>query len=311
MSTLDLGFDLDSIMGNKNKGKINFKYLEEGSAVYRILPPFDSANRQLSAEHNFHWVQDEQSKNIKVQCTYFTSEKYCPLCNAAKDLESARDTAKAQEGEKSETYKRLNAAVMKLQKTKSIYYNALTPNNEVVVLQLTKTVSDLLNKKLAEAVQDKNQDPTAITAGYWFKFSKVGKGRDSVTVDFHRTSKVVEGEEVEVMNRTPVPPELAATLPEKVANIFDRKVMWIKEYSGVELSDYLKGIPLKDKFKKKENTSQYGNQQQERRYADEDSKDGGGYAKEEPKQDSAPKTSASEAFAAEAARLRALANGKK
>lgn len=307
-SPLNLGFDLDSILGNKNKSKFAFKYLEEGVAVYRILPPFDPANRQLSAEHNFHWVQDEATKNIKVQCTYYT-EKYCPLCNAAKEIETARDAVKATEGDKSENYKRLNAAAMKVQKTKSIYFNALTLNNEVVILQLSSTVAALLNKKLAEAVSEKNQDPTLVTAGYWFKFSKVGKGRDSVTVDFHRTSKIVDNEEVEVLNRTPVPAELIATLPEKVANLFDRKTMWIKEYAGVELADYLKGIPLKDKYKKQGQSEGSIAQDVARNYADEAPKDGGGYAKAE--ENSAPANNAVDAFAAEASRLRALAQGKK
>ena len=297
----NLGFDLDSILGGK-KSKTNFKYLEEGSAVYRILPPFDPANRQLSAEHNFHWVQDAGGKNIKVQCTYYT-EKYCPMCTASKELEKARDAAKAVDGEKSENYKRLNAAVMKVQKTKSIYYNALTLNNEVVVLQLSKTVSDLLNKKLTEAVREKNQDPTALTSGYWFKFNKQGKGRDSVTVDFHRTSKIVEGEEVEVLNRTPVPAELIATLSEKVADLFSRKTMWIKEYSSVELADYLNGVPLKDKYKKQETAAS-----DDRDYSSEAPSDSAP-VNVAPKQEAAPK-SAVDDFALQAARLRELANKK-
>jgi len=299
----NLGFDLDSILGKNGKGKTSFKYLEEGTAVYRILPSFDPANRQLSAEHNFHWVADAASKNIKVQCTYYT-EKYCPMCNASKELEKLRDAAKASDGEKSESYKRLNAAVMKVQKTKSIYYNAVTLQNEVVVLQLTKTVADLLNKKLLEAVQEKNADPTLVTAGYWFKFNKSGKGRDSVTVDFHRTSKVVEGEEVEVLNRTPLPTEMIATLATKVAPIFDRKSMWIKEYTGAELGDYIKGVPLKDKFQKREDSKP-----EDRNYADE-APSNQAAPESAPTEVSSP-VNAADGFMAEAARLRALASGTK
>ena len=309
-ATLDLGFDLDSILG-KNKSKTNFKYLEEGSAVYKILPSFDAANRVLSSEHNFHWVSDQAGKNIKVQCTYYT-EKYCPMCSAHKELEAAYNSSKASDGEQSENTKRLSAAMQKLQKTKSIYYNAVTLTGEVVVLQLTKTASDLLNKKLVEAVKDKNADPTSLTAGYWYKFTKTGKGRDSVTVDFHRTAKIVEGEEVEVLNRTPFNAELIKSLPEKVSDIFSRKLMWIKEYTSGELADYLKGIPLKDKFKAeaRSNVSAQASVPESR-----DDKASTPAPAPTPVMETTKESrtttavSAAENFAAEASRLRALAKG--
>jgi hypothetical protein len=298
-NSLNLGFDIGSILG-KARNQTKFHYLEEGTAVYKILPPFSAENKNLMAEHNFHWAKNDSEKNVKVQCTYYT-EKYCPLCSQHKELEKQYKAAQASEREGSEVLKSLAAAMGQVQKTKQLYYNAVTPNNEVVVLQLSKTASDLLNRKLVEAIKEKNQDPTALNAGYWFKFTKQGKGRDSVTVDFHRTSKVVEGEEVEVLNRTPLPQELIDTLPTKVADIFNKKSMYINEYTCAELTDYLNGHALKDKFRK----NQSDNFDSTKTAADAPSKQE--IPDSEVKAATSKPSSAVEAFMAEAERLRGKA----
>lgn len=298
---VDLGFDLDALLGNK-KSKTNYKYLEEGIAVYKILPPSPtSSNRSLNSEHNFHWVMDASGKKIKVQCTYYT-EKYCPLCNAHKNAEEAYNQALKMDPN-SENTKRLKESAFSLQKSKTICYAAVTLNGEVVVLQLTKTVSDLLVKKIAEAYEKRSIDATNMSNGLWFEFNKQGKGRDSVSVDFNRFQKEIDGETVDVLNRNPVPKEISENLAEKIPDIHSKKIMWIQEYSGAELSDYLKGTPLKSKITPRTGNSTTPEPVKPVMQASEPSTSTA----------SSPSSSGGAAsdFAAEAARLRALAQGNK
>ncbi len=246
MSNLELGFDLDALLNkSKKRSRYKFESLKEGSAIYRILPSFNPANRKLDETYNMHWLTGSSGNPMKVACTYYT-EKYCPICEAWKAAKEAYESARKESPDGAHA-KRLAEAEQRLRKSRYVYYNALNAANEPVILQLSSTVSGLLDKKIIEAVQEKSFDPTALKGGVWFKFSKQGKGRESVAVDFNRISATdADGEIVEKLDRRPVADDLASQLPGLVADLTNTEILWIKTFSSKELADYLRGVPLND-----------------------------------------------------------------
>lgn len=240
-NSLELSFDIDSILNkNKRRPKFKFEYLKDGVQSFRILPSFDAANRQLEHSYSVHWLTTENGKPAKVLCTYPT-ERFCPVCHQNRETKEMLEVAK-KANPTSENTKRLMEAERRTSLSKSVYYNAVNASGEPVILELNSTVSKLLEQLIVDAALKKNFDPTALRGGVWFEFTKSGKGRDSVRVDFRRVSKLVDGEMVDILDRSPMAEDLIARLPNAVANIHDPKTMWIRTVSSSDLSDYLKGL---------------------------------------------------------------------
>lgn len=255
---MTLNMDLDYLDALMNKGKrspkCKFEYLKDGTQVYRILPSFDPADRRMEHTYAVHWLTGENGKPMKALCTYFT-ERFCPLCAAHRETKTAYEHSLATNGPEASNTKHLAQSLQKLSSSKTIYYNAVNMAGEPVVLELNSTVSKALEALIIEAATKKGFDPLALKGGVWFTFTKTGKGRDSVRVDYRRTMKVVEGDMAEILDRTPFSDELIARLPQAVANIHDPKTLWIREYTSAQLGDYLKGKPLPNPFKRAEGSS--------------------------------------------------------
>jgi len=226
----------------KRKPKVKFEYLKPGKQFFRILPSFDPTNRRIEASYSMHWLTGENGKSVKVQCTYY-SEKYCPICEAKKATEELLNHAK-QTAPEAENTKRLAEAAQKLGVSRSTYYNAVNAAGEHCVLELNSTVSKALEALIIKAHTENNFDAVAINGGVWFEFEKIGKGRDSVRVDYKRITKMVDGEMVDTRDRSALSEDLVARLPQSAVKLNDPKNLYIKTYSAAELADYLKGKPL-------------------------------------------------------------------
>jgi hypothetical protein len=250
---LELGFDLGALI---NKGKkfnsVKSEFLKEGDSFYRLIPPAPgAANRELNHKWVTHWLTGSNGKKMQVACTYFT-EKYCPLCAVAKEIQAQIDRLTDKGERKPETFsedekaelKRLWEGKRQFEATRTFAYLAFNANNEVVALKLSSTVSQLLDKKVFQAATEYGFDPTALNGGVWFKFSKHGKGRDSVTVDFKRVVTKVNGKIQEELDQTDLPEDALNRLANSRPDIHSPKDMWVKEYSAAQLGSFLKGMPL-------------------------------------------------------------------
>jgi hypothetical protein len=250
---IEVGFDLNALI---NKGKrfnsVKSEFLKEGDSFYRIIPPaLGAANRELNHKWVTHWITGQNGKKMQVACTYYT-EKYCPLCAIAKEIQAQIDRITEKGERKTESFsdeekqelKRLWEAKREYESTRSFAYLAFNANNEVVALKLSSTVSQLLDKKIYQAATEYGFDPTAFNGGVWFKFSKQGKGRDSVTVDFKRVVTKVGNKIQEELDQTDLPEDALNRLNNSRPDIHSAKDMWVKEYSALQLANFLKGIPL-------------------------------------------------------------------
>lgn len=250
---LELGFDLGALL---NKGKkfnsVKSEFLKEGDSFYRLIPPAPgAANRELNHKWVTHWITGGNGKKMQVACTYFT-EKYCPLCAIAKEIQSNIDRITDKGERRPETFsedekaelKRLWEGKRQYEATRTFAYLAFNASHEVVALKISSTVSQLLDKKVFQAATEYGFDPTALNGGVWFKFSKQGKGRDSVTVDFKRVVTKVNGKIQEELDQTDLPEDALNRLNNSRPDIHSPKDMWVKEYSATQLSSFLKGVPL-------------------------------------------------------------------
>jgi hypothetical protein len=250
--SIELGFDLDALLGAGNKGAVRRRnkteYLKPGTAFYRILPSFDPVDRRINFEYYMHWLTGEDGKKMKVQCTKGT-EGYCPLCESAKVQEELFERAKLQ-GKPTDQVKMLEEASKALRASRSVYFNAVNAAGDVVALELNITATKLLAKKMEEA-KTVNIDATHPTTGTWFRFSKNGAGRDAYEVDFKKINVMVDGESLEKKDRTPLTQDLIDRLPTAVTDLKNPENMYIQVFSSKDLANFLRGIPLKSKFQKR------------------------------------------------------------
>lgn len=255
----EVGFDINAMMNKgKNYPKTKIEYLKEGTAAYRVLPPISQTNKRLEHLFYLHWVaymdENGQERNTKVLCTKGT-EGFCPICQAHDEVDEQIKHAEAN-GVPADRIKLLKDKEAKLRVSPSVYLTAVNSSQEIVVLQLSKTVFGLLEKKIMEAVQQRQFDPTAANGGVWFQFKKQGKGRDSVTVEFVQKSVQVDGEVLYKLDRTPLSPDVMTRMPSEAVDIHDPSKLYISIYTAKELADFLRGQPLPQKWKK--NTASTG-----------------------------------------------------
>lgn len=254
-NSLELGFDLDALLSNGKGGgyrKVKTEYLKEGVAFYRILPSFDATDRRINFEYYMHWITGEGGQKMKVLCTKGT-EGYCPLCEASKAQEQLFERLKTDPNADKERLKMLEENARNLRASKSIYFNAVNQQGEVVVLELNTTVVKLLANKMEKA-KELGFDPTHPKTGAWFRFSKKGKGRDAFEVDFKKITVTIDGEMLEKNDRTALTDEQIASLPTSVHDLKNAGNMYIQTFTAKELADFVRGTPLKSKFQKKAKT---------------------------------------------------------
>lgn len=236
MSTENLSFDLDAIV---NRGKKNFKKsetLKQGVSVYRILPSAFSTTRQLSKFWAVHWLTGPNGKKMQVECTQY-KEKFCPICNAHREVEEELKRAKAN-GNK-DLVDKLSDTEQALRASRHVYYNALNAGNEIIILKLSSTVSKQLEEMFARSVREKGFDPISPTTGVWFEFVKSGIGRDSVRVDYKRDPKTDQRDHNQVADET-----MRSYLNGGATNIYTSEGLNIKQFSAAQLAGYLQGQPL-------------------------------------------------------------------
>lgn len=243
MSNLELGFDLDAL---KNQGKrkrlVFFEYIKDGTSVYHLVPAYASTSRELSHLYRSHRMTGPTGNFMSVSCTYYSPERYCPLCESRKQTMEAIDRAKREGNEDEAT--RLSEQEKGLRVWNNVYYNAVNAANEVVILQLSSTVANDLNMLVAEAVEKRKFDPSSPTTGVWFKFRKTGKGQGSTKVEFSRITAISEsGEEIEKLDRSSIHADVLNGLDEKVADIHSPSSMFIKEYTAAQLVNVMRGVP--------------------------------------------------------------------
>jgi hypothetical protein len=240
----ELGFDLDDLTGEgKKRNRVNFAKIEQGASSFRILPSFNPANKKISHTWVTHWLTGPSGKKTQVQCTYYT-EQYCPICERHKEIEEQIKRLGDSGDSDADVLEELKESEEALRRSKNVYMNALNANNELVVLRISATVEKLLGVLFKDAVEKKKFDPTNPKTGTWIEFTRNGTGQAAVKVDYKKIIKVVDGEEFEKRDHTPITDEQLDYLKTAATDIHSPEKVLVKTFSAKQLADFLRGIPL-------------------------------------------------------------------
>lgn len=236
MSLDNLSFDLEAIVNRgKSKNYAKSETIKPGVSSYRILPSNNTTTRQISKFWAVHWLLGLNGKKIQTECTQY-KEKFCPICNAHKEVEEEQRRAK-ETGDKA-LQDRLKESEEALRPARHVYYNALNSSNELIILKLSSTVSKQLETLLQDSVTKKGFDPISPSTGVWFEFTKQGFGRDSVRVDYRRDPRTDQRDHATVAD------EIMNLYKASSTNIYTAEGLNIKQFTAKQLADYLRGIPL-------------------------------------------------------------------
>jgi hypothetical protein len=236
----ELSFSPERLL-EKGKRKSRFESLKPGSVVYRILPSLNPLNKDFSHTWNTHFLQIPGGTGFSALCTLYSAEKYCPLCERAKELDLL--SARAKENGDKDKLSKLAEEKRNVGRNRKVYYNAVNNGTEdVVVLQLSKTASDEVENKIYKAYGDLKMDALSLKTGLWFKFTRVGSGLDTkVDVEYVKKSSNENGEIVERYDRTPLTPTSVAQIEQGLTDVHNPAALGMKTLSAKELGAYLRG----------------------------------------------------------------------
>jgi|GEM_PF-3902774 len=250
-----LSFDLGTLDDKAQQGSENniVKERIKGVQSYAIMPPYGK-DHGGALHHKFviHWgLIGENGKPKPVSCSY-PEEKFCPICKRVFEAEDRIKRLKDTGGSKEEI-EGLTKFVIDFKRKNNFLYNAVTVDGRVVILEIGVTAHDELRKKIAETVNQKGIDPCNLAAPVWYQFSRDGKGLDTTyKVDFKRVTVMVEGEQLEKIDRTPINADLAkriqAQLNGATGPLYDIHSLY-ESRTAAELQGYLDGKPVPQKAK--------------------------------------------------------------
>jgi hypothetical protein len=250
LGTEELLFDVGTLV---SKSKLPFERVK-GPSFFRILPPFGAnSGRSLFHFYAVHWgFTNSNGKESPVACSYYTAEKFCPVCTLVMDTEQERN--RALENKDKETADKLEPVIQKFRVQKFYVYNAFSAEkNQVVVLQLKPTAHSALLELINKAVNEKKFDPTHPLTGAWFKFDfdKTKPSMLMYSVAFKEASRIIDGQEFYTTDRSPLEKALSEEILTQVKTgnsgpLFDIHALY-EPKTAADLQSYLSGAAVEYK----------------------------------------------------------------
>jgi len=231
--------NMDSLKSGRDwvRHKIN-----DGSNIYRILPPFGDPsihNNYPYRRWSVSWLQDPKSGKRKPFATPLTEGETCPVqeYNDAlnKHIEARIHTLKSDgysDGDIKAAIEGLRSVQWNMRLQHVYAYNACDQSGSVGLLELKSTGHKAMKKMMNQYIKDYGQDPTSLgseetDSGVWFNISKEGKGKDTeYGVAFHQTRQKMNGQLVKIDDRTALPENVVAnyeSLAYDLNSIYTRK----------------------------------------------------------------------------------------
>ena len=197
--------------------------VQDGSNVYRILPPFGSVevhNNYPYRKWSIAWLIDPKRGSRMPFATPLTDgEEDCPVKEYQDALREYIDNKKAMlkaEGMSDLDIKDALKPLHEVQwnvKVQHVYaYNACDKSGNVGLLEIKSTAHKSMKKKMMEYIEKYGQDPTSLgsdlktDSGVWFNIKKEGIGKNTeYSVDFAKTQfKDADGDLTFKNDRTPL-----------------------------------------------------------------------------------------------------------
>jgi hypothetical protein len=196
--------------------------VEEGSNVYRVLPPFGDPEIHKNYPYrkwSIAWLLDPKSGNRRPFATPMTDGEDCPVKEYQDALKEAIDAKKAElkaqgcsDAEIKEQLKGLHEVQWNVRVQHLYAYNACDKSGNVGLLELKSTAHKAMKKMMSQYIQEYGQDPTSLNsdleddAGVWFNIKKEGSGKETeYNVEYHQSMVKINGRPVREDDRSPLP----------------------------------------------------------------------------------------------------------
>ena len=198
--------------------------VEDGSNVYRVLPPFgdvDTHNNYVFKRWAVAWlINPETGKRTPFSSPLSIGEKECPVKEYAESLKDTVETLKGKMKAKGWADKKIKEKLKGLYDVQwnirvaySYAYNACDKSGNVGILELKSTAHQDMKKRIKEYITDYNQDPTSLSAdlredaGVWMNILREGEGKmTKYSVEFNnvKTKNKETGEVSITADRSPL-----------------------------------------------------------------------------------------------------------
>lgn len=198
--------------------------IQDGSNVYRILPPFGDV--EVHNNYPFRrwvvaWLIDPKlQKRMPFASPFSAGGEACPVHEYSKAIRDKIDARKAElkaagvsDAKIKEELAGLNSVAWDIKLQKSFAYNACDKAGKIGLLEVKKTAHDDIKAKMMEYIKKFQMDPTSLNhdikedAGIWFNIKKSGSGKDTTySADFNKkASKDEDGDTVYKNDRSALP----------------------------------------------------------------------------------------------------------
>lgn len=254
--------DVDSLVENKKStfSKTTFFKLEKGANQFRLL--LNPAGKPHFVQHWVNWFSfDYEKDDGTVVKTYRSAVSPHKPSEGIKSAIKEKSDALTLEQEKLALpytsakkvntdampkdvlakYKALGEQIRGLKAQGHYYVNAVDKSGALGILRIPSTAHDALQVEIKKLVESgKVLNPLSLTKGVWFEFTRSGDGlQTKYGVQVHRVAKEMQGETVEVMNKSALPEDLIKnypTLGKDVRNLF--RTLTYEESQKLVAGDY-------------------------------------------------------------------------
>ncbi|NJO52552.1 MAG: hypothetical protein HC840_27680 [Leptolyngbyaceae cyanobacterium RM2_2_4] len=233
--------------------------VEDGTSIYRILPPFgEKSNGFPYRKWSVIWgLNDPTTGRMKPLASTSATEKKCPVYEyldlLKKKVENDKNALIAQlksqglaDAQIEKKVKDQFAEISKFMgqlRPKTVYaYNAADKAGVVGILELKATAHTKLLELMSKYITDYNQDPTSLgsdqnDSGVWFKFSREGKGLSTkYDVEKNQEMQQINGQRAYLDDRSP--------LHANIVNDYENQAYDVHSIYTVKTYDELKDILL-------------------------------------------------------------------
>lgn len=238
----------------KSSGTSFLSIPDGGKVSVRVLPPYKGTG--IAAKHVIHWgLTNENGGLTPVKCSYHGPERYCPICDHVRNLEKELNTYVDKDGNQlvsgtEDRTKALKESIGSLKAKTTYLLNVVDfTDGQIKVMQIPKTAFEQLIEKMEERFNQTKVDPTDLTKGIWFTFSRKGKGFNTVySCDFKKILKTTaDGEEAEVKDVSPLSAEVVTAVTSQLSgkdgSMRDLAALYTSR-SAAELKSFLDGAPV-------------------------------------------------------------------
>jgi hypothetical protein len=266
-----------------NSANANWKLADEGSHIYRILPPYGSlaASGRWSQYEALHWgFQLSTGKKRAFRCIQRKNRKTgmieveCPMCTKIEEQKNVladRMKILKEQGKTKDQVKAalepLNDWLQKFNIQKGHFLNVLREDRQIGRLFIKIRCKQALDTALKDLVEKEHLDPIASEQGVWLDFQRTGMGRDNTVYNVVPAMEDIEvnGRRLKSIKEAPLSDELLERMKKEAWDLgtfnkdltFNEIQMLVSSDGDPSIADSVFGAPVSSPTKAEPEYDEY------------------------------------------------------